>query len=245
MLRKSLKVAIKLKLKLLTLLAYSAVILGIAMFAPSVHNRYIRKVVGSQVVMLTNAASNSGGTGFAMQAPSGKVFIVTNAHVCNIPGNQLFANLASGTRIAFKIVKKSKTTDLCALTAVDGLSGLKLASGVDIGETVGVVGHPKLQPLTATLGELVGYQDAMVLVGMGPCDKDGGMYSTVPTLFGSICIETVKQAGMTTLPVRGGSSGSPVVNFFGNVVGVLFAGDEMGWGVIVSLKDLRNFLKGL
>lgn len=243
--KKLFSTVLKIKMRVILVAACVASVLGLAMLAPQLHSAFIRNKVGSQVIMLTNKAGNSGGTGFALRAPSGKVVTVTNAHVCNIPGNRLYANLPSGQKIAFNIIKKSKVTDLCALTAVKGMSGLEVASSVIVGENIGVVGFPKLQPLTLTLGELVGYQDTAVLVDEGPCEKDVGMYSTVMTFFGPVCIETVKQAAITTLPVRGGSSGSPVVNFFGNVVGVLFAGDELGWGVVVSMKDLNNFLKGL
>lgn len=245
MLKSIVKNVFQMKIKLVKVIGYLSIILGVSMLAPSIHNLYIRAKVGSQVVMLTNKQGNSGGTGFVMKAPNGKYYTITNAHVCNIPGNVLYTVLPSGKKVQFKIIKKSRLTDLCALTPVDGYSGLSLSNNVYIGETIGVVGHPKLMPLAVTLGELLGYADTAVLVSTSQCPKDGGMYSTVLTPFGYICIETVKKAGLTTLTVRGGSSGSPVVDFFGNVVGVLFAGDELGWGIIVSLKDLRNFLNSL
>lgn len=245
MFKSTIKKVFSIKVKIAKILAYLSLILGIGMVAPYVHNAYIRAKVGSQVVMLTNKEGTSGGTGFVMKAPNGKIYTITNAHVCNIPGNKLYTVLPSGKKVSFKIIKKSRITDLCALTPVEGYSGLSLSDKVYIGETIGVVGHPKLMPLAVTLGELLGYADVAVLVSMEPCTKDVGMYSSIITPFGYICIETVKKAGLTTLTVRGGSSGSPVVDFFGNVVGVLFAGDELGWGIIVSLSDLRKFLNSL
>ena len=40
-----------------------------------------------------------------------------------------------------------------------------------------------------------------------------------------------------------GSSGSPMVNEAGDVVGVVFAIDEKAWASMVSLSDLRKFLQ--
>lgn len=57
-----------------------------------------------------------------------------------------------------------------------------------------------------------------------------------------ICVVTTYGAYLTNMVIQPGSSGSPIVNFFGNVVGVVFAGDRMGWGAAVSYQDLTDFL---
>jgi S1-C subfamily serine protease len=247
--RTTIKRSLRIKLKVAAVLSGMALFTGVVVLlgalAPGLHNSYIRSTVGAKVVRLTNLAENSGGTGFALKAASGRTYIITNAHVCNIPGSYLYSRDVNGKRIRFTRVKVSIVTDLCALSNPTNIEGLTVSGGVELGETVGILGHPKLQPLTLTLGEIVGYEQVAVLVRPGPCKLERGMYKTEQTISGPLCTQLVRDAGLTNIPVRGGSSGSPVVNFFGNVVGVLFAGDELGWGVVISRKELVKFLRNL
>jgi len=107
-----------------------------------------------------------------------------------------------------------------------------------------VVGHPMLLPLALSRGELLGYQDIEIPVKMlkdeEECDSNDRV---VESLFGTICVKKYN-TGITNAVVLGGNSGSPVVNFYGEIVGVLFAGiDESHWGVIVPLNEVQRFLK--
>jgi len=237
------KKLLKIKLSVLAGIAAVALILGLALEAPVIHSSFIRNYVGSQVVMLTNKAGNSGGTGFAVQAPSGDVYTLTNAHVCRIEGG-LYANVGN-RRLKLKILEISDVADLCLLDGIKGMRGLDLASSVGIGEEMGLVGHPKLMPLTLSRGELIGYAKALVMVEAGQCSEglEPPSYITVETMFGFACILDVT-AGFTNVIALPGNSGSPVVNIFGNVVGVLFAADsQANWGIIVPLSQVKAFLK--
>lgn len=210
------------------------------------HGNYIRRTVGSQTVMLTNEELTAGGTGFAVLTPNGNILTLTNAHVCGLQNanHEVFAKVSETRRIPLKVIEASTTSDLCLLSGIARMEGLKLASSVDVGEELGLVGHPKLMPLTLSKGELIGYEKVVVLVDPeGPCEKDGGMYSTVPAFFGEACIESF-EAGLTNIPSLPGNSGSSVVNWKAEVTGVLFAGDdESNWGVLVPLSAIKEFLK--
>jgi S1-C subfamily serine protease len=217
--------------------------------APEFHSQWIRSKVGSQVVMLTDKSGRGGGTGFALQMPSGDILTMSNAHVCeieNILQSQLYAHVGR-KKYPMTILEKSDTADLCILNGLPNMKGLKLASDVAIGEDVGVVGHPALMPLSLSRGSLLGYQHVVVAVHQGPCQEERGMYKTEDFgWFGKICTEQF-EAGLTTVVVLGGNSGSPVINFWGNVVGVLFASsgpNGANYGIIVKLEDLREFIKG-
>jgi S1-C subfamily serine protease len=211
--------------------------------APQYHSSYIRNKVGSQVFLITNKKGDSGGTGFAVKAPSGRVYTLTNAHVCGVAENGVvYASSASMRKIPLQIIEKSINTDLCLLTSIPNKDGLEIGKSVQLGEQIGLVGHPHLMPITLSKDELIGYQDVKVLIDEGPCEVDEGMYKTYDSFFGSVCVEEF-EAGLSNVPSLGGNSGSPVVNISGDVIAVLFAGNAANWGILVQLKDITQFLK--
>jgi S1-C subfamily serine protease len=217
----------------------------VAVQAPQIHGDWIRSKVGSQVVILTNRANRGGGTGFAVKAPSGDVYTLTNAHVCEMAPDGIYAVMPNKKKLPLKVIEVSETHDLCLLSGLRVMSGLSLAGNVEIGEEVGLVGHPKLMPLTLSRGQLIGYSRIVVLVSYGECPANSpAMFKTHKALLGSVCLMDV-EAGLTNIVALPGNSGSPVVNVFGNVIGVLFASDSQGyWGSLVPLSAVKEFLKG-
>lgn len=213
--------------------------------APEWHNQYIRAVVGSQVVKLTDKSGRSGGTGFSLQMPSGEVLTMTNAHVCELEHRGTIYARQLRKIYPMTVIEKSTKADLCLLSGMPGMPGLEVADSVSIGQDIQIIGHPALMPLAVEKGQLLGYEKVMVLAHEGPCETEGGMFKTEMSLFGEVCTEQFV-AGLTTVVVLGGNSGSPVINWKGDVVGVLFAGpgpDGANWGVIVPLEALRDFIK--
>lgn len=226
---------------------------SLIMNAQRLHKDFIRSMVSDKVFMLTNSENTSGGTGFLVEAPSGKSYIVTNSHVCNIPGKQLFTEM-EGRRVKLRIREVSRFTDLCLVEQPGNLSGLDLASSIAIGEQVGIMGHPRLFPLTLSVGEYVGdlkNLEMPLLEGECPADLEGPMATkTVKfmSFFGEVevvvCMLTVPVANISTAKALGGSSGSPVVNFWGNIVGVVFGGlTDNNDALVIPLEHLRDFLK--
>lgn len=218
--------------------------------APQFHANYIRNKVGAKTLLISNKEETGGGTGFFVKAPSGRTYILTNAHICTALKGNAYARL-NDRQVKLSIIEVSQTTDLCLLQNFGDTEGLKLASSLDLGEIMGLVGHPALMPLTLIKGELIGYMDIMMPVPPSWCSKEntvGGPWSieeveVMPGIKIPFCVGKIKQAGQTTLVALGGNSGSAVVNFSGNVVGVLFASrSDANWGIVVSLEDIRAFL---
>jgi S1-C subfamily serine protease len=229
--------------------------------APGVHEMYLRSDVGAKVYVVRGAYNaRGGGTGFAIKAPSGQSYVMTNDHVCagSQDGINMFVHDDTGVGIPRRILEKSVYTDLCILEGMPGVEGLELTSEPDLGQQLYVVGHPKLMPLTVSKGSLIGEEDVIVPLGLvkdkSECSQPKHvMIPLISLIFGidpgpdytgpSLCAEKIKGAYLTNVIIQPGNSGSPVVDAFGNVVAVAFAGDGLGWGIMVSNKDLKDFLK--
>lgn len=177
-----------------------------------------------------------------------------------------------GKSMKRQIIEESEYTDLCIVEAPPGVEGLTLGSAPDIGDWVYAVGHPALRDNTLTQGEIIETEDISIPEGpmswINPetgeeeviDEADGGIteemcsapkntkeYIEIQSFFFSAtvkyCFTVTRDAYNTNMQIQGGSSGSPVVNYWGNVIAVVFAGDRMGWGSFVSHKDLVDFLK--
>jgi hypothetical protein len=129
------------------------------------------------------------------------------------------------------------------------MTGLKISKSVDLGEELGILGHPRLFPLALTRGQYIGKIQVTIVKFQiqskkmeEQCLLENGKVA-MSFFFGPLCLKNYV-AGITTIQALPGNSGSPVVNFWGNVVGVLFAGnDSDNWGIVVPLDQVKSFLE--
>jgi S1-C subfamily serine protease len=210
----------------------------------------IIKMVSPEVIALTPPTTDlSGGTGFAVRSLTGRVYTLTNSHVCGLADLGLMAaQLGGGRKLWLRVLEVSQTTDLCLLEALPGRHGLTMADAMDQYEPIYALGHPRLEPLTLSTGYFVGRGDVQ-LIDETPVEKCSGPSRRVEnmmTLFGpvSACIRTI-DAISTSLVIYPGSSGSPVVNASGELVGAVFAGaNATNYGAMIPLDAIREFLSG-
>lgn len=261
------------KVKQLARSALSVVLIGSAFSylvikAPEMHGMYLRNAVDDKVYMIKGHMRGGGGTGFAIHAPSGQNYIVTNSHVCEGALTQsedktsLLVVKDDGSWMRRRILEVSDFTDLCLLEGMPGVEGLTLGSEPNIGETTYVVGHPDLRPMSISKGEVVARQDvdvfAYVLPGnpfldsMAPhlvrnaqCDlPKNQLKEDAETNIGlvKVCYNVTKASYMTTILIFPGNSGSPMLSWTGALQGVAFASDRTNWALVVSLADLTKFI---
>lgn len=220
---------------------------------PDYHYSYIRNHVASKVVKITEQYLRSGGTGVHVNTPHGQTLILTNAHVCEVENEKgvVFVTDESGRTMPRRVIEKSEFTDLCIVEGMPGASGLNLGSKPSIGEIVAVIGHPRLAPTTVSRGELTSQQLITVLDhALNPndpkdtCNLPKNKIVTMMSFFGPVEVCAIEiNAYLSNIVILPGNSGSPLVNKYGNLIGLAFAGDnEVHWAAIVAFEDIEKFL---
>lgn len=229
--------------------------------APEMHRDWLRYTVGDRVYMIKGRMDGGGGTGFAIKAQSGTTYTITNAHVCEGALTQsddktsLLVVKQNGIAIPRKILEISDTTDLCILEGMPGVDGLETGPAPHAGQQLNAIGHPLLRPLTVSQGDVIAKEDMSMAEFIidspeseAACHKPKNEIKEIDLeFFGQpihlrVCFTTIKGVYQTTARVLPGNSGSPVVDWKGDVVAVVFAMDQAGWGYFVSNEDLKTFL---
>lgn len=212
-------------------IALTATIIYGAAITPELHNHYLRYEVGESVVQVLHPDKFGGGTGFAVKAKSGKEYIMTNRHVCEVGVDGMVRIQVAGRKKSMmkKIVYKDTVHDLCLIEGVKGLAPLSIGSDLAKGNFLYVVGHPGLRKLTTSIGEYIGREQVELLFEVETREEcPGRIFELNPIqqyFFGKefVCVREY-EALATSAVIYGGNSGSPVVNKWGNLIGVAFAG---------------------
>lgn len=227
-------------------------IFAIAMLAGLVISSTISalsKSDGIAVTRLREATLHvSMGTAALVQAPSGKSYILTNWHVCNAASwaNKLRANSENGELFEGFIIKADMVKDLCAIRVYTARHALSLGSSIHVGDSVYTRGYP-LGVLSETSGKVMGRTEwdfDYPIEDVGEC-KQGS--APIRDGRGNVAYCRVHYVdNVTDMYSRPGSSGSPVVNTQGELVGVMSSWDSSkDAGGMVKLEHIQAFFKDL
>lgn len=148
-----------------------------------------------------------------------KILLVTNRHVCSQDDG--LTTIYSNEK-PLVVLAISNEHDLCLIKA-DRKSGLYLSNkDVENNDKVILVGHPNGLPLTI---------------------REGYKMGSFETVFPWVSNQRIPFTLISSITYRG-NSGSPVTNEYGEVIGVLFAGnpESITEGFVVPLKNLKQFL---
>jgi S1-C subfamily serine protease len=217
--------------------------------APQTYNTYLRWEVGESVVQVLRPDLRGGGTGFAVKADSGDEYIATNHHVCNAAENGWVVIKRDGKEGTFKrVIYKDSKADLCLIQGDKRLAPLTIGSDPEKGDLHYIVGHPGLRQLTISKGEFIGFDIVRLLDQVKTRGECRGLVQELSKLgqlmYGVefVCIRSYKSYASTAIAF-GGNSGSPVVNKYGNVIGILFAGtNQVTDSYLVPVYELRRVL---
>jgi len=167
------------------------------------------------VVMIKVNNGAATGSGFVISGG----YIVTNNHVVTLDGQatdaSLQVDLSNGSSVAGQLVGRDPYSDIAVITAAGaaGLPALPLGNsdGVEVGDPVIAIGSPLGLADTVTSG-IVSALDRPIQPGAGT----------------GMAPEVYFDAIQTDAPINPGSSGGPLVNEQGQVIGVDAALDTLG-----------------
>jgi S1-C subfamily serine protease len=184
------------------------------------------------------------GTGWVVKAKSGKLYIITNQHVCSDNKTMTLNNNYQVEPV--RVVAEDPNSDACILEAPKDAVALSLAKTMIENEEVYGVGYPHVTFLSSASGRAKGYvrEDVDMGVDIPNCNKHKYKIkidaSSVPP--DMKCVYVVPML-VTTIPTDLGASGSPILNNDEEVVGMtMVMSGSVNWAYGVPLNSIKAFL---
>lgn len=192
-------------------------------------------------------------TGVIVQSESGLNWVLTAAH-CSIlaKDGRILAELQDGRISQMYVVAESQTADLLLLSPELSLAqpGVKIAKELKMYEKVHSITRGAGMPAYRTDGEALGMRTVMFAISDVATPEDetkctsAPKYKVMPSMFGKMCVMAMEEQTVTAKIVPG-SSGGPLFNAKGELVGIASASDNQEhFFYFVKLSDILEMMKG-
>lgn len=202
------------------------------------------KFIREQVVMLDG--NHNSCTGVQVVAPSGKIYTLTASHCRSLlTDNAVGATYENAEGDLIYYVEEDPQSDLLLLSSNHNL-GVFVASKIYAHQKVHTLTHGMHLPTYRTDGALLSIQLVQVALfpltteNMKECMNAPKLKIYLGDPF-PLCLMTTYDQ-MATALVRPGSSGGPLLNSAGDLVGIVSAAAD-GISAFVTLDDIKRFLK--
>lgn len=188
-------------------------------------------------------------SGEQVKGHSGKSYIITAAHCKDISSTDVYTVFReSGEKLKLRAIEEYEDNDLLLLEGLPGVEGLEVASNSFRNEKIWTYTHGGGLDTYITEGRQLQVQNVQIF--MGPVTDEKSCQSSkyniqdINSFFGSIraCMMKLRLMG-TTAKVVPGSSGGAIVNYKGELVGVVSATDG-NFGYSVPIDSIQAFLAG-
>lgn len=188
------------------------------------------------------------GTGWIAKAKSGKLYMVTNGHVCESAKESMNTE-KNGVLSELTIRYRDPRHDICLLDAPKKAVALPLAKKVYKEKEAYAVGFPAVEFMTSQQGLVKGYEIVSMPYPLPPGQcKDLPKFEIYKRKLENgkteeICVfhgNTV----VTTIQSDSGGSGSPILNDDEEVIGmVMLTTGNISWAQGVPLDELKRVLE--
>lgn len=185
------------------------------------------------------------GTGFIYNK-NGKQYLVTNSHVCGEQKSLLIKD--ENFSIESQVLYTSLDHDICLLKPLKNKYGINSGKYLNNKEYF-TYGFPFDRPGQVGKGIFSNFDKAAVFTYLvtnqsiaNKCLKENSVIQHNGIVYG--CIHFYTNVSLTKLLTHPGQSGSPVLNKFGQLVGVIFSRTGSGSeGVMLKVETLNEAIK--